>query len=241
LVSVLDYPWKAYSCDPNMFFPQRSEEPELIDLGPPHYNPEEYQSCLDQLDRVGKYLGGDRASLKTLQKLSFTPQSILDVGCGGGGFTQKLGSVYKEAVVKGIEISHDAVTLAKKHNTYSNVSFDYCNLSDVPSKSYDVVISTLVCHHLSDDDLIHFLKESLRVAKHKVIVNDLHRHPLAWLGFSVTAPLLFRNRLITHDGLLSIKRAFKRQDWDRYLHALKVQGDLVWHWPFRWILTLDAT
>ncbi|CCB86487.1 putative uncharacterized protein [Parachlamydia acanthamoebae UV-7] len=223
-----------------MFFSKRSMELELIDLGPSHYSSEEYRDCLDKLNKVGKYLGGDHASFCAMQQLSFSPASVLDVGCGGGGFTQKLGRFYKEATVRGIDISHEAIISAQEHNRCPNVVFECRNLSEIPTKSYDIVISTLVCHHLSDADLIAFLKECLRVAKQKVIVNDLHRHPLAWLGFSLLAPILFKNRLITHDGSLSVKRAFKRKDWRYYLQVLQVQGHLSWYWPFRWILTMDA-
>ena len=223
-----------------MFFDKRSTELELIDLGPSYYSKEEYDDCLNKLDQVGEYLGGDNATFKALEALPFSPQSILDVGCGGGGFTQKLGDRFKNGEVKGIEISSQAIEHAKKHNHCKNVTYELVDLKDVPPKSFDVVISTLVCHHLSDDELISFIHECLRIAKRKVIINDLHRHPLAWLGYSLAAPILFRNRLITSDGLLSIKRAFKAQDWKHYLSKLKIDGNLSWHWPFRWILTIEA-
>lgn len=223
-----------------MFFLERSKELELIDLGAPHYSPEEYFDCLVQLDKVGQYLGGDRATYKALKKLTFSPSSILDVGCGGGGFTRKLGQLYPKSDVLGIEISEPAIKYAQEQSRSSNVAFKYYNLADIPSKSYDLVIATLVCHHLSDRELIIFLKECLRVAKHKVIINDLHRHFLAWAGFSCLAPLLFNNRLITHDGKLSVRKAFKRKDWMRYLDELPAKKELSWHWPFRWILALDA-
>ncbi len=222
-----------------MLLTKRSSDLELIDLGPKHYTSQEYLHCLEQLDKVGKHLGGDKATLQAMQKLSFCPDSILDVGCGGGGFTKTLGMLYKQSSITGIEISNDAAQYAIEHNTSSNVNFKLCNLKEIPSKSYDVVISTLVCHHLTDEDLIPFLKECLRVAKRKVILNDLHRHPIAWLSFFLIAPILFKNRLITSDGCLSVKRAFKRKDWNLYLQELQIPGNLSWHWPFRWILTLD--
>lgn len=222
-----------------MLWPQRSEELELIDLGHPYYTQDEYDACLGKLDKVGDYLGGDRASFKTLEKLSFSPSSILDVGCGGGGFTQKLGQRYPHCSVEGIDISPAAIQYANNHNQLENVTFKRCYLQDIPSKSYDLVIATLVCHHLKDHDLVPFLKDCLRVAKRTVIINDLHRHPVAWFLFLISAPVLFRNRLITHDGCLSVKRAFIRDDWMRYFDQLQVKGDLSWHFPFRWLVTLN--
>ncbi|MDP1880839.1 MAG: hypothetical protein Q8K60_07855, partial [Parachlamydiaceae bacterium] len=52
----------------------------------------------------------------------------------------------------------------------------------------------------------------------------------------------FPNRLIYHDGLLSIKKAFKKKDWLNYLEAANIplnQCKINWHWPFRWLLTID--
>ncbi len=222
-----------------MSWNKRSDRLELIDLGPQHYTQEEYLDCLHQLGKVGKYLGGDRASYQAIDHLIPRPASILDVGCGGGDFTQKLGKRYSSCQIKGIDISGEAIDYAKKHHQRNNVSFDSCLLCNVSSKSYDVVIATLVCHHLNDDELILFLKDCTRIAKKAVIINDLHRHPLAWFAFKLSAPLIFRNRLITHDGALSIKRAFTRKDWQKYLEALHAKGKITWHWPFRWIVTLE--
>lgn len=222
-----------------MSWQKRSDQLELIDLGPKHYSEEEYLDCLHQLGKVGKYLGGDRASYKAIDRIASEPTSILDVGCGGGDFTQKLGKRYPSCQIKGIDISSEAVRYAKMHNQRNNVTFDSCFLCNIPSKSYDVVISTLVCHHLNDAELILFLKNCTQVAKKAVIINDLHRHPLAWFAFLVSAPILFKNRLITHDGALSIKRAFTKKDWQGYLKAFNAKGKISWHWPFRWIVTLE--
>lgn len=220
-----------------MSWQKRSDQLELIDLGPEHYTQDEYVDCLYQLGKVGEYLGGDRASFKAIDPLS--PASILDVGCGGGDFTEKLGKRYSSCQIRGIDISSDAISYARTHNQRHNVTFDSCFLCDLPSKSYEVVIATLVCHHLNDDELIPFLKDCTRIAKKAVIINDLHRHPLAWFAFRLSAPILFRNRLITHDGALSIKRAFTKKDWQQYLELFNANGKITWHWPFRWIVTME--
>lgn len=228
---------------------QRSHQPEWMDLGESFYTPVEYRDCLYQLDRIGRFLGGDQATFWALKNLSIPPKSILDVGCGGGLFTLSLANHYPNAHITGIDISRDAIAFAqerlKEHQpTLPNVQFIIPATPQLDeSKSFDVVMSTLVCHHLSDEELISFLQQACRVAKQAVILNDLHRHPLASVGFAALVPLFFRNRMIWHDGLLSIRRSFTRQEWKNFLKAAAIDEEdytLSWHWAFRWIVIIDV-
>lgn len=227
---------------------KRSYEPELLDLGPSHYTQEEYKECLNQLDRIGRYLGGNQATLKTFCQLP-EPRSILDVGCGGGHFTIELAKRFSKAQITGIDISHEAIAFARKKQQdakVENVRFEVPSSAELsyPPNSYDIVTSTLVCHHLKDDQLIEFLKKSYQTATKTVIINDLHRHWLAYLSFALIAKPMFRNRLIFHDGLLSIKRAFKKEDWIEYLKAAEIPLEhcsITWHWAFRWVLRIDTS
>jgi 2-polyprenyl-3-methyl-5-hydroxy-6-metoxy-1,4-benzoquinol methylase len=226
---------------------KRSFNQELLDLGPSYYTQEEYEDCLKQLSRIGRFLGGNKATLQTFSKLP-KPHTILEVGCGGGEFALQLAKQFPQAHVVGIDISSDAIAFAKKRlqeTSLKNVRFDVSSSTlPFPPNSFDVVTSTLVCHHLTDEQLIEFLKNSYQIAKIGMIINDLHRHWLASWGFALIARIFFRNRLIMHDGLLSIKRAFKRQDWIDYLQAAEIPLEhcsITWHWAFRWVISIDTT
>ncbi len=191
---------------------RRATDLEIMDLGPDHYSVEEYEQCLHQLGRIARYLGGNRATLAAFKKLKQEPRSILEIGCGGGHFAQILGKKYPNAEVLGIDINPLAISYAQRQlNKTPNVTYKCLSSKELayPSNSFDVVTATVVCHHIPDDELVTFLQECHRIAKKAVIINDLHRHPLAYLSFYLIAPIFFRNRLIMHDGLLSIKRAFK--------------------------------
>lgn len=228
---------------------QRSHQLEWMDLGEGYYTPAEYRDCLYQLDRIGRFLGGDQATFWALNKLPVLPQSILDVGCGGGLFTLRLASRYPHAQIVGMDISPDAIAFAQDRlNAHQpalpNVQFFVPDSPQLDETApFDVVMSTLVCHHLSDQELVSFIQQACRVAKQAIILNDLHRHPLASIGFAAVAPLFFRNRMIWHDGLLSIRRSFTRREWKNILTAAGIDErdyTLSWHWAFRWIVVIDA-
>jgi 2-polyprenyl-3-methyl-5-hydroxy-6-metoxy-1,4-benzoquinol methylase len=228
----------------------RSTALELIDLGPDFYSAEEYRDCLYQLDRIGRYLGGDRATMSAFDRLQSPPASIVDVGCGGGFFTLKLAKRYPSTRVVGIDINPQALEVAREHQAscgrhLSNLSFEQPELPTLiyPPKSIDVITATLLCHHLPDDILIDFLKRSYAIASQAIILNDLHRHWLAPPAFACATALFFRNRLVKHDGQLSICRAFTYDNWIYYLKAAGIPLErctITWHWAFRWIVFVDT-
>lgn len=229
---------------------KRSLEKEIIDLGSAHYTKAEYEDCLVKLDRIGRWLGGDSATLSALKKMNPHPLSILDVGCGGGLFTIRIAQKFPQAQVVGIDLNEQAIEFAKRSlvsmkNPPDNVRFELRTQPKLAeaSNSYDVVLSTLVCHHIPDQDLVEFLSAACQVAKRKVIINDLHRHVLAFGLFKLISPVFFRNRLVQHDGPLSVCRAFKYQDLKQYLSALKREPShykISWKWAFRWLLEIDC-
>lgn len=229
----------------------RSPEKELIDLGPEYYSADEYRECLYLLDRIGRFLGGDRATYKAFQRLARPPRSILDVGCGGGLFTLRLAENHPNAKVVGCDIAPEAIYLAEAHRQahypkLKNIEFivpPSASLSHNDANSFDVVTATLLCHHLTDHDLIMFLKDACHTANQAVVINDLHRHRLASFAFACVTPLFFRNRLIAHDGQISIRRAFTYADWINYLQRANIPlacCSIRWCWAFRWIVTVDT-
>lgn len=232
-----------------MNYKKRLNAKEWMDLG--YYSPQEYSDCLHQLDRIGNLLGGDRATFKAFDKLPTPPNSILDVGCGSGSLSLQLAQRYPNAKVVGIDIAPEAIEYARKQHKEKfpfihNLEFIATKTPNLhyPPKSFDVVTSTLVCHHLSDSEIITFLKDASHIANQAIILNDLHRHPLASFAFKTISPILFRNKMIDHDGLISIKRAFTRSDWESYFQKASIpkeKASLSWHWAFRWIAMIDTS
>lgn len=110
---------------------------------------------------------------------------------------------------------------------------DYAGLA---GEGFDVIVSSLVAHHMDDGELSAFLRFMEREARLGWLVNDLHRHRLAHIGFPWLARLMRWHRIVREDGTLSIARAFRPAEWADILaqagidrHAAKV----VRRFPFR--------
>ncbi len=107
----------------------------------------------------------------------------------------------------------------------------------LPVRSVDLVTCSLALHHLGPDDAIAALRELGRVTRHTLIVSDLARGRLAYLGARLLA-IPFRNPLTRHDAAVSVLRAYTRGELVALARAAGLEGALVRaRFPFRLIMT----
>ncbi len=232
---------------PKLFLTQRSQEKELMDMGSEFYTQSEYVDCLEKLFDVNLLLGFFHGTKRLLKRFSKT-STILDIGCGGGLFLLHLSKHFPHMRMRGVDISTDAIHLAQQKRVFwqqrhfaKYVSFQLQQQPDFAAikQRFDILLATLVFHHVDEDELVTFLQGAYQNAKQAVIINDLHRHWIAEWFYACTSPFLFRNRLITHDGLISIRRGFTRRELTLLLQKANIQNyDIKWCFPFRWRVIL---
>ena len=225
-------------------FTYRCDEKELIDLGKEYYTQEEFYDCQKKLASIGTYLGGNRASYHAFKKLSFTPTSILDVGCGGGAFIRYLAKKFPKAKMYGADTCQEVIDYARANTSDNYIEFIHMKTPnlDFSSNSFDIITATLLCHHMDTPTLLNFLENALDIAKKSIIINDLHRSPLAYYSFKCLAQCFFRNRLVLHDGPLSVRRAFKKVEWEKLLthfSSKNIKYSIKWKWAYRWVITIQ--
>jgi len=106
---------------------------------------------------------------------------------------------------------------------------------------FDYVMCSLFTHHLLDEQVVDVLREMSRVAKRRIFVIDLHRHPVAYLLYTTLGKIVLHNRLLRHDGALSILRSFKRGELLELAQRARLRDVSVErHFPYRLVLSAAA-
>ena len=105
--------------------------------------------------------------------------------------------------------------------------------------AFDVVTASLFFHHLSDDDCVRVLGSMYRVARRMIIVNDLHRHLLAYLSIVVLTRLFSRSVMVRNDGPLSVRRAFRMDELAGIARRAGIDARVYRSFPYRLVLVAE--
>jgi len=202
---------------------------------------------LYELDIINKYLGGHVNTLWGIKQITKTDRSrvwtIVDLGCGGGDTLRAIAhwaekNNYKVELT-GVDILEDAIAYAKKHNAHESIRYVQGDFADQKKGSFDIAISALFCHHLYGDQLENLIQTKRRLARY-LIVNDLHRHFLAYHSIKLLTRFFSNSYLVKNDAPLSVQRGFKREDLISLLKKFSwKQARLTWRWAFRWIIIAE--
>ena len=205
------------------------------------------ESALVDLRRVARWLGGERVSLAAVAAVVPVGASarILDVGTGGGDAAAALvrwgTATGRDVRVEGVDLN--AVTLghaerwldgALAPDLRPRVTLRQADAFALPyaDGAFDVAHAALFLHHFDDEQAPRILAELARVAR-VVVVNDLHRHPLAFHAIRTLARLS-RSAMFRHDAPVSVLRGFSGDDLDALVAAAGLVSTRRWRWAFRW-------
>lgn len=215
-----------------------SELPELMD-GDCTY--EDFRDCLQSLEQVNRWLLGYRPTLAWLNRLPRgyrLPVHILDVGSGGGDLLRQIADWARRRVIAvqltGIDMNPYAARAASE-STRKNPGITWVTddaLVYRPQKPVDIVVNSLMAHHLEDEEVIALLRWMEATAQMGWFINDLERSERSLRMFGWLAALAGWHRFVRHDGPVSFRRAFRKEDWVRLLAAAGIPQDAVTieHW-----------
>lgn len=205
---------------------------------------------LDEIAFVNKLLGGRNTLLqgigKLVEKNTGKEWVIADIGCGSADLSRQMADYFrrKKIPVKIIatDVQPDILDYAKKlSSAYPEIEFRLADVFD-PSpadKRPDIAVMNLFLHHFADDDIRKILHLYYGQVSTGIVVNDLVRSRLAHTLFKLFT-FVFRSSYVTrHDGLLSIRRSFRRPELENYTGSLSTGSVTIrWKWAFRWQMVI---
>jgi ubiquinone/menaquinone biosynthesis C-methylase UbiE len=211
-------------------------------------------AALAELPRINAFLGGYRATLATLEAYRRCRRPsrlhILDVGTGIGDYPVRMvqwGLRHRIDVrVTATDINPITVECARQmsyrhpQHIRSRIDFDVADALDLklPADSFDICTSALFLHHLTNQECAESIRQMIRVASQGIVVNDVHRHLIAYYGIRLVTRVLPFSEMVRNDASISVLRAFRRMELAAVAKDAGVLSSSIrWHWAFRWILT----
>ena len=200
-----------------------------------------YAAVVGDLAKVNVVTMAARPTLAFLRRAAAGRSSLrmLDIGFGDGDMLRRIA---RWAAKRGLPVELVGVDLNPRSECAAAahtppdlpirwVTGDYADLGGEP---WDVVISSLVAHHMTHDQLVAFLRWMEAHARAGWFVNDLHRHAFAHRGFPLLATLWRWHPIVRHDGTLSVTRSYTPAEWPPILAEAGVADARVFRaFPFR--------
>ena len=209
----------------------------------PSLDPAAYAAVIGDLGKVNALLMVYRPTIAFIRRALGKRRRfrLLDVGFGDGDMVR---AIARWGLRKGLDPELVGVDLnprslpPAREETPPELPIEYRigDYADTAGEGWDFVISSSVTHHMDDPQLHAFLRFMEAEARIGWMVNDIHRLRLALIGFPVLARVMGWHRMVREDGCLSIRRSFRRSDWERLIAEAGIDpaaARIVRRFPFR--------
>jgi 2-polyprenyl-3-methyl-5-hydroxy-6-metoxy-1,4-benzoquinol methylase len=206
---------------------------------------DDYSRCLRDLSRVNTVTLTHRPVLAWLARetAGLESFSLLDVACGHGDMLRRVRRWADRrnitARLEGIDLNPWS-TRAARAATPDDARITY-HTGDVfafePDEgAVDFIVSSQFTHHLTDEQVVAFIRWMEAHARRGWYIADLHRHWFPYYGFGLLAWIARWHHFVLSDGRISIARSFVPDEWRRLVRAAGLTEDevaITWHMPFR--------
>jgi hypothetical protein len=181
--------------------PERVQTEELLDE---HDAPrDDMERSLRDLRRINWYCGGVRIYRSLLRRFG-SVRSVVDLGAGTADLLESAPGIPLRIA---LDFKIDHLLYMRERSAVRRVVGDAARLP-FRGGTVDLVTSAHFFHHFSDDENVAILRESLRVARVGVSVNDTRRHYAPLLFMRVVSALRLVGRITRYDGPASVRRGY---------------------------------
>ncbi len=226
---------------------KRRHQSELMD--DPGISRVAHFRALAGLSRLNDWSGSVRIIWRAIRSLQRdgNPASlrILDLATGAGDIPIDL---WRRARRSGMKVEIDACDISPVALEYArrksgehgaSIRFFECDALMLDCvMEYDVVISSLFLHHLTEDQATKLLRVMSSAARRMVLVNDLVRSSAGYALARAATRVLTSSRVVHVDGPRSVESAFtSREALGLAKRAGLIGAGVVQEWPCRFLLT----
>jgi len=189
-------------------------------LDRPNLDPQELRACIKDVERLNRWFGGTRSVVAEVRRMVRRRGlrwniSVLDVGTGGAdipralvrwgrsqGVSFRIVACDRHAQIAGVAAASSAGD--------ASISILRADALQLPFRAgqFDFVTCSLMLHHLAEEDVTTLLGKLQRLPRQALILSDLERGRLAYLGTWLGTNLVCRSPFTHHDGPVSVRRAF---------------------------------
>ncbi len=208
------------------------------------------RGCLRNLEAMNHLTMSYRPTLRFLARVvernSGRLLHVVDVGSGYGDMLRVVARWAARREVRlrltGIDLNPQTAAIATEATLAAGIACDAIEwrtgdaMTDASTQSPDVVMSSLVTHHMAHEEIVRFVQWMERSARVGWFVSDLERQALPARGFSLLAKMLRWHPFLHHDGPVSFRRAFRVADWETLLREAAVpagEAHVVKRFPAR--------
>ena len=213
---------------------------------------EDLVRALRELELVNRFLGGTRASIDALFEMvpegGTAPLYILDLGMGAGDIPAAIAMRARRRAmsvkIAAVDFNPAVCAWARKRWAHiPEVEFLQADVFALPftADSFDIVHSAMFLHHFPQTEAAHLFDIMYDLCRCGVIINDLHRHALAYYSIKWLTSLFSHSAMVRHDGPLSVLRGFSRPDLEDLGNMAGINRAnafaIEWRWAFRYVLS----
>ncbi len=255
---VRGLPWKAWYWrfkiiemkTPPVDFATRSEGIEIMDdLA---CNGEVVYQTLRELDVINHWLGGNAVTISAVKSVwKSLPEkklSVADIGCGSGEMLRILARLARKknrsVSFFGCDANPHITSYASQHSTeFPEISYEEVDVfsKEFQALKFDIVLATLFFHHFTETQLVELFRSLNQQTRCAIIVNDIHRHPLAYHSIRYLTRWFSKSSMVQFDAPLSVLRSFKKKELIGILAEAGIKTYILrWKWAFRWQLVIST-